>query len=86
MQFLPARKVKEKSKRLKSSLLKDIPSGTESSNILAMTFRQVILEQLWNFELLLFTPGTERNMEELENPREVSYYTSSLYVSIKVMK
>ncbi|KAF7150709.1 hypothetical protein RHSIM_Rhsim02G0137400 [Rhododendron simsii] len=69
--FLPARKVKEKSKRLKSSLPKDIPSSTESSNILAMTFRQVVLEQLWNFELLLFTPGTERNMEELENPREV---------------
>ncbi|XP_058201228.1 uncharacterized protein LOC131315980 isoform X2 [Rhododendron vialii] len=68
--FLPARKVKEKSKRLKSSLPKDIPSSTESSNILAMTFRQVVLEQLWNFELLLFTPGTERNMEELENPRE----------------
>ncbi|KAE9452534.1 hypothetical protein C3L33_15565, partial [Rhododendron williamsianum] len=40
--FLPARKVKEKSKRLKSSLPKDIPSSTESSNILAMTFRQVV--------------------------------------------
>ncbi|KAL6992467.1 hypothetical protein U1Q18_010576 [Sarracenia purpurea var. burkii] len=69
--FLPARKVKEKAKKLKSSLTDDILANTTSRNILAMTFRQVVLEQLWNFELVLFRPGIERNMEELENPREV---------------
>ncbi|XP_057950087.1 uncharacterized protein LOC131145057 isoform X7 [Malania oleifera] len=75
--FLPARKVKERAKKLKSSLTDDILSSTTSRNILAMTFRQVVLQQLWNFELMLFRPGTERNIEDLENPREqVSIYFS----------
>ncbi|THG09675.1 hypothetical protein TEA_014619 [Camellia sinensis var. sinensis] len=39
--FLPARKVKEKAKKLKSYLTEDILSNTTSRNILAMTFRQV---------------------------------------------
>ncbi|XAR59196.1 hypothetical protein NMG60_11014900 [Bertholletia excelsa] len=69
--FLPASKVKEKAKKLKTSLSEDIFSNTTSRNILAMTFRQVVLENLWNFELLLFRPGAERNMEELGNAREV---------------
>ncbi|KAL5774373.1 hypothetical protein ACOSP7_011930 [Xanthoceras sorbifolium] len=69
--FLPARKVKEKANKLRKSLREDIMFGTTSRNILAMTFRQVVLQQLWNFELVLFRPGTERNMEDLENPREV---------------
>ncbi|KAK9267859.1 hypothetical protein L1049_010296 [Liquidambar formosana] len=68
--FLPARKVKEKAKKLRSSLNEDILSSTTSSNILAMTFRQVVLQHLWNFELVLFRPGTERKMEDLENSRE----------------
>ncbi|KAL5839458.1 hypothetical protein ACOSQ4_012066 [Xanthoceras sorbifolium] len=68
--FLPARKVKEKANKLRKSLREDIMFGTTSRNILAMTFRQVVLQQLWNFELVLFRPGTERNMEDLENPRE----------------
>ncbi|XP_052182088.1 uncharacterized protein LOC127794864 isoform X2 [Diospyros lotus] len=70
--FLPARKVKEKAKRLKNSLTEDILSSTSSRNILAMTFRQVVLERLWNFELVLFRPGTQRDTEELQNPREVT--------------
>ncbi|PIN06038.1 hypothetical protein CDL12_21408 [Handroanthus impetiginosus] len=69
--FLPARKVKEKAKRLKKSLTKDMLHGVSSKNILAMTFRQVVLQQLWSLELALFRPGTQRNMDNLENPREV---------------
>lgn len=69
--FLPAEKVKGKAKKLKKYLTKDILSSTTSTNILAMTFRQVVLQQLWNFELLLFRPGTKRNMEDLENARNV---------------
>ncbi|KDP21028.1 hypothetical protein JCGZ_21499 [Jatropha curcas] len=77
--FLPAKKVKEKAGRLKKSYAKDILSGTTSQNILAMTFRQVVLQKLWNFELVVFRPGTERNIEDLENPREVpaSFFISS---------
>ena len=71
VQFLPTSKVIEKASRLRSSLTDDILSGTVSKNILAMTFRQVVLQQLWSFELVIFRPGTERNMDNIENPREV---------------
>ncbi|CAN4091972.1 unnamed protein product [Withania somnifera] len=69
--FLPARKVMEKAQNLRSTLTKEMLSGTTSTNILAMTFRQVTLQHLWNFELVLFIPGAERNMDDLETPREV---------------
>ncbi|XP_021637453.2 uncharacterized protein LOC110633254 isoform X1 [Hevea brasiliensis] len=68
--FLPAKKVKEKAGKFRSSYTEDIFSGTTSQNILAMTFRQVVLQQLWNFELVVLRPGTKRNMEDLQNPRE----------------
>ncbi|RWR96392.1 hypothetical protein CKAN_02577500 [Cinnamomum micranthum f. kanehirae] len=71
--FLPARKVKEKAKKLQSMLNADFLSSTTSRNILAMTFRQVVLHHFWSFELLLFSPGSERNMEDLVNPREGSF-------------
>ncbi|EOY28126.1 Elongation factor P-like protein, putative isoform 3 [Theobroma cacao] len=68
--FLPARKVKEKAQKLRKSLSEDILTETSSKNILAMTFRQVVIQKFWNFELVLFRPGTERDMEDLENPRK----------------
>lgn len=70
--FLPTRIVEEKAKKLRSSLPKDIVCSTNSRNILAMTFRQVVLQQLWNFELELFVPGSQRNMEDLGSQREVT--------------
>lgn len=77
-QFLPARKVKEKAIKLKKSLTKDMLQGAMSKNILAMTFRQVVLQHIWSFELALFRPGTERNMDNLENPGEVRSMRNSL--------
>ncbi|XP_068320949.1 uncharacterized protein [Pyrus communis] len=68
--FLPARKVKEKAGKLRRSITDDMLSTTTSRNILSMTFRQVVLHLLWNFELVVFKSGTERDMEDLENPRE----------------
>lgn len=73
-QFLPARKVMEKAHKLRSTITKEMLSGTTSTNILAMTFRQVTLQHLWNFELVLFIPGAERNMDDLETPREVGNF------------
>ncbi|KAK8575206.1 hypothetical protein V6N13_033551 [Hibiscus sabdariffa] len=70
--FLPARKVKEKAQKLRKAFSEDVLAGTSSKNILAMTFRQVVMQKLLSFELVLFRPGTERDMEDLENPREVS--------------
>ncbi|XP_059439590.1 uncharacterized protein LOC132172155 isoform X2 [Corylus avellana] len=69
--FLPAQRVKEKAKKLRRSIPEVMLTSTTSRNILSMTFRQVVLQQLWNFELVVFRPGSERNMEDLENPREV---------------
>ncbi|KAM3239270.1 putative protein isoform X5 [Capsicum annuum] len=68
--FLPTRKVMEKAQKLRSTLTNEMLSGTTSTNILAMTFRQVTLQHLWNFELVLFIPVAERNMDDLETPRE----------------
>ncbi|KAI3439986.1 uncharacterized protein J3R85_004127 [Psidium guajava] len=67
--FLPARKVKEKASKLR--ITNDMLGSSTSRNILAMTFRQVVVQQLWNFQLVLFHPGAERNMADLESPREV---------------
>ncbi|XP_010260374.1 PREDICTED: uncharacterized protein LOC104599506 isoform X2 [Nelumbo nucifera] len=72
--FLSARKVKEKARKLRSTLTADVLSGTTSQNILTMTFRQVVLQQLWSFELVVFSPGTKRNMGDLESPREVPVF------------
>ncbi|KAL0307781.1 UNVERIFIED_CONTAM: hypothetical protein Scaly_2969600 [Sesamum calycinum] len=72
--FLPARKVKEKATKLKKSLTKEMLHGATSKNILAMTFRQVVMQQLWSLELALFRPGTERDMDNLENPRDVPVF------------
>ncbi|KAF3512207.1 hypothetical protein F2Q69_00008260 [Brassica cretica] len=70
--FLPTKKVKERAKRLRRSLSEDLSTGDLSKNILAMTFRQVVLRHLWNFQLVLFGPGAEREMGDYQNPREVS--------------
>ncbi|XP_076943147.1 uncharacterized protein LOC143613277 [Bidens hawaiensis] len=69
--FLPSRKVKERAKRLKNYLTKEVLSSTSSTNILAMTFRQVTIRKLWSFELFLFRPGTTRDMNDLVNTREI---------------
>ncbi|KFK44720.1 hypothetical protein AALP_AA1G294300 [Arabis alpina] len=70
--FLPTPKVKERARRLRRSFSEDVSNGELSKNILAMTFRQVVLRQLWNFQVVLFGPGAEREMGDYESLREVS--------------
>ncbi|XP_078431605.1 deneddylase [Wolffia australiana] len=70
--FLPSREVKEKARQIKLRLSEDVFSGTTSRNILAMTFRQVMIHRVLSFELELFAPGVQRNMEDLSTPREIS--------------
>ncbi|KAK1325051.1 hypothetical protein QJS10_CPA01g02078 [Acorus calamus] len=72
--FLPANKVKEKASKLRSRLSADVLSSTSSKNILAMTFRQVVLRRLWSFDLTVFHAGTERDMGDLANTREVPMF------------
>lgn len=69
--FLPTIKVKEKAIKLRNSLGKDMLQGISSKDMLSMTFRQTVLQQLWSLELAIFNPGTKRDMYDLENPREV---------------
>lgn len=70
--FLPVKKVKEKSTRLRSSFTTDILSSSSMpKNILAMTFRQVVLQHLWSFKLSIFSSGTERDLEHLADTREI---------------
>lgn len=71
-QFLPAKKVKDKARTLKSSLDADIMAHGKPDAILAMTFRQVVLHSIWSFELAVFASGSWRNMDELANPRQVT--------------
>ncbi|KAJ4757335.1 Deneddylase ORF24 [Rhynchospora pubera] len=66
--FLPAKKVKEKAKKVRKGRGSDTMPG--SKNILPMTFRQVVLDQLWSFNLAILAPGSERNMGDLTAPRE----------------
>ncbi|KAJ0964958.1 hypothetical protein J5N97_026096 [Dioscorea zingiberensis] len=70
--FLPAKRVKEKAKKLRGSLSADMlfSDGTISKNILAITFRQVVLQRLWTFELSIFRPESKRNMQELAEPKD----------------
>ncbi|KAK1302245.1 hypothetical protein QJS10_CPB12g01042 [Acorus calamus] len=72
--FLPANKVKEKASKLRSRLSADVLSSTSSKNVLAMTFRQVVLRRLWSFDLTVFHVGTERDMGDLANTREVPMF------------
>lgn len=76
MQFLPAKKVKEKAKKLRKNTGSDTLFG--SKNILPTTCRQVVMDQLWSFSLTILTPGSERNMDDLTAAREVSFYCSCL--------
>ncbi|KAJ4840403.1 hypothetical protein Tsubulata_002062 [Turnera subulata] len=69
--FLPTKKVKERASKLEKTLSAKSFSGTSPENVLAVMFRQVVMERLWSFELMLFKPGTERDMNDLENAREV---------------
>ncbi|KAL9259908.1 hypothetical protein AKJ16_DCAP23863 [Drosera capensis] len=68
---LPAVKVKEKGRQIGRDVINDVLSRTQSKQILAMAFRQVVMHQLLHVELDFFKPGSERNMKDLEGPREV---------------
>ncbi|KAL5989516.1 hypothetical protein ACLOJK_010408 [Asimina triloba] len=52
--------------------------STVSTRLAYWSLRTIVMKglfaefkHLWSFELVLFSPGTERNMEDLANPREV---------------
>ncbi|KAL9264082.1 hypothetical protein AKJ16_DCAP24030, partial [Drosera capensis] len=69
---LPAAQVKEKGRQIGRDVINDVLSRTQSKQLLAMTFRQVVMHQLLHVELDLFKPQSKRDMQDLESPREVN--------------
>lgn len=71
--IVPASKVLEKAKGFwpRGS---DAQSNSLSKNVLAMSFRKVVMRCMWNFELSFFNPGTCRDMGDLATPREVQVF------------
>eukprot|EP01018_Ginkgo_biloba_P000705 Gb_15239 [translate_table: standard] len=69
--LVPAMKVAEKAKTLCTTMRSNRQSDTSSRNVLAKAFRKVVMQHMWNFELLFFNPGTYRDMTDLSSPREV---------------
>lgn len=74
--FLPAKKVKEKAMKLKNRLGSDLFHSTAGSSVLARTFRQVVLQHMLSFKLVLYAPGVVRNMADLTNPEKIPTYFS----------
>ena len=63
--------MKEKSREMRATLKEDLFSAAGGKNILAMTFRQVVVHRVLSFKLEIFAAGSQRDMEDLSNPREV---------------
>lgn len=71
--LVPASKVLEKAKSFWPTG-SDVQSDSFSKNVLAMSFRKVVMRCMWNFELFFFNPGTSRDMGDLATPREVQVF------------
>ncbi|CAO2041392.1 unnamed protein product [Urochloa humidicola] len=71
--ILQAKEVKDKANKIKKQFGSEFFSENEpdSENMLAMAFKQVILQRLSNFRLEVFSPGSERNLQDLGKPRKV---------------
>lgn len=71
--LVPASKVLEKAKSSWPTV-SDVQSDSFSKNVLAISFRKVVMRCMWNFELFFFNPGTCRDMGDLATPREVQVF------------
>ncbi|XP_031495656.1 uncharacterized protein LOC116261165 isoform X2 [Nymphaea colorata] len=59
--------------------------GTPGSTARSLRDWQVVIQRLWSFELALFQPGTQRDMNELGSPREVPNYCTLSSADEKVL-
>nr|TKW36802.1 hypothetical protein SEVIR_1G006600v2 [Setaria viridis] len=71
---LQAKEVKDKASKIKKQFGSEFFSENEpdSETILAMAFKQVVMQQLSNFRLEVFSPGSERDVQDLGKSRKVS--------------
>lgn len=57
--------------KLKNRLGFDLFNSTAGNSLLARTFRQVVLQRMLSFKLVLYAPGVVRNMADLTNSEKV---------------
>ncbi|BAS76602.1 uncharacterized protein [Oryza sativa Japonica Group] len=71
--ILQANEVTEKASKLKKDLGTEFFSENEpdAESVLAMAFKQVVMDQLTNFRLEVFSPGSEIDLQDLSKPRKV---------------
>ncbi|KAF0934412.1 hypothetical protein E2562_025024, partial [Oryza meyeriana var. granulata] len=72
--ILQANEVTEKASKIRKDFGTEFFSENEpgSENILAMAFKQVVMDRLTNFRLEVFSPGSEIDLQDLSKPRKVS--------------
>jgi hypothetical protein len=70
---LQAKDVKDKARKIEKQFGSDFFFANEpdSESMLAMAFKQVVIQQLSNFRLEVFSPGSERDFQDLGKPRKV---------------
>jgi hypothetical protein len=70
---LQAQEVKDKATKIKKQFGSEFFSENEpgSETMLAMAFKQVVMQRLSNFRLEVFSPGSERDFQDLGKPLKV---------------
>ncbi|XP_062224358.1 uncharacterized protein LOC133922855 isoform X2 [Phragmites australis] len=72
--ILQAKEVKDKASKIRKEFGSGFFSENEpdSESVLAMAFKQVVMQRLSNFRLEVFSPGSERDFQDLGKSRKVS--------------
>ncbi|KAH9309501.1 hypothetical protein KI387_037412 [Taxus chinensis] len=83
--LVPASKVLEKAANSPRTRALNIDSDNSSRNMLAVAFRNVVMQHTWNFELLFLAPGARRDMENLGTSRKVQILGSLTSSDEKVL-
>jgi hypothetical protein len=71
---LQASEVKDKASRIRKEIGPAFFSENEpdSGSVLAMAFKQVVMHRMSNFQLEVFSPGSEKDFQQdLSKPRKV---------------
>jgi len=70
---LQAKEVKDKASKIEKQFGSDFFFANEpdSESMLAMAFKQVVIQRLSNFRLEVFSPGSERDFQDFGKPRKV---------------
>ncbi|KAG8076470.1 hypothetical protein GUJ93_ZPchr0006g44707 [Zizania palustris] len=71
--ILQANEVLEKASKIKKDFGAEffVENEPDSDGILAMAFKQVVMDRLTNFRLEVFSPGSEIDLQDLSKPRKV---------------